>query len=655
MFIITVIPLTKLPLDKPQTYTYFTSYELSRGSLVLAPLYRRQVTALVIDITPLKNLSKIDIRKASFELKQVTQVLCETPLLTAGQLKLIAWMNHYYYAPLGLIVKTVIPEKLINKKFLSSRKEEENKPNEQSTQQKPLLIHSSLSTRIKIYIKEINQAINRNRQTLILVPQVYQINELERAVKSSLNNLAITCVSSNNKITEFRSSWQDIKEQKADIIIGTRSAMFTPFKNLGLIILDEEENSGHISWDMTPKYDGRKVAEKLAEFHGCKLVFGSDTPSVEYYHKIQNSGKIISEHFVEEKHKWEIIDMRDEIHRGNYSILSEALKEQIERMIAKQKQVVLFVNRRGTFRFVMCRDCGFTIKCPNCEIPLILHELESEEAPSTIYGKRTPFLECHHCNYRSNPPTRCPDCNGLRIKGFGIGTQRVEQEIKKIFSKSQVTRIDSDTMKNLIRRASSLNFLNNQVEPKGQIIIGTQMIFSYPSLKKVGLIGIITIDSMLNLPDFRMNERVFQTLCKLSTLGSKVLIQTYNPDNHIFTLLPARDYTRFFKQEIEERQIFSYPPFSSLVKIVYRDKSSEIAQRNISNLNSRFQNYVDRHKLEEKIDILGPSPAFISKEKGQWVWQIILKLKGLDEKTRRGLLQLVPLGWEIEVDPESLI
>lgn len=296
MHIVQVIPFTKLPLDRPQAYSYFTSFDLLKGSLVLVPLYKREVKAIVVDSYNTSQLNKMEIRKCSFELKQIIKVLCQKPILTKNQFSLIEWMTSYYYASPGLIVKTVLPEKLTRneKKLVSLAGTDEQVEN--NGQRKDVtdrlsdgsfFVSGGFQDRIKTYLKEIENTLNDDKgQVLILAPLVFDIERVKEKIRNKFPDMAISSVSSRDNVTVFRDHWKKIKSGFSKIIIGTRSAAFMPFKNLRLIIIDAEENSGHISWDMSPKYDVRKVAEKLAELDNAKLILGSRTPSVEYYYKL---------------------------------------------------------------------------------------------------------------------------------------------------------------------------------------------------------------------------------------------------------------------------------------------------------------------------------------------------------------------------------
>lgn len=639
MYIVYVIPLTKLPLDKTQIYTYFTSLELPKASLVLVPFYRRQVKALVIDIKKISTLNKTEIRKSSFELKQIIKVLYDNPLLTEHQLKLIQWMTKHYYAPLGLIVKTVLPEKLIqNPTKLNTASIPLSQPPNTTSTQKPYQTFYSIATpenRSKFYQKEIRSILAMKKQILILVPQAIRIEAMKECLENKFSG-SIVSFSSNIKITELRKNWKDIRSNHVKIIIGTRSSLFMPFYQLGLIIVDEEENSGHLSWDMAPKYDARKVARKLAELHHASLIFGSGAPSVEYYHEaVTQAGQIsppipVQLPFVNQRPQ--VMDMRQEIQKGNYTIFSDDLFQNIQTTLKKKGRIILFVNRRGSFRFTMCRDCGFSIQCPNCDVPMICHESGKDS--------RIEILKCHHCGHQAKPPNNCTRCGSIRIKGFGIGTQRVVQEIHKLFPKTNVIRIDSDSQEKDI--ASKIHDAN--------IIVGTQMILSLPSLKKVDLIGIVAIDSMLNLPDFRSGERTFQIIMKLSNLSQKVFIQTYNPENSIIQHVLTRNYQGFYEKEIADRKELSYPPFSQLVKLTYRHPTPSQAHAHANQIASDIKNL---NLPPNSLTILGPSPAFIARENNKWVWQIVAKIK--DESIKNSILSLIPTGWEIEVDPESIL
>lgn len=659
MRLISVIPITKIPLPLPQTLSYFSSAKnLKIGSLVSVPVGKRKAPGIVIGQKNIED-EKINIKKADFQLRPIDKVLNPNPVISKNQLALALWMHEYYYEPLGLVLKTILPTsqpKTYNLKPISYKKHPSS-PRLRRTDKNTNLLQSNLEDGIDYFKKEIEKTIKNKRQILILVPDINTLNNLQKNIRIDLSN-QYKSVSITSKTPQklFQKSWQEISQNKIQITLGTRKSLFVPFQNLGLIILAEEHSSNYKSWRQHPKYHTREVAIKLAELHNAKLIMQSTTPNVETKSQITNyksqtnfKSQISNpEHAINHK----IIDMKKELKSGNYSIFSNVLLDEIKKTIKKNGKIALFINRRGESTVVMCRDCSHIIKCKNCEVPMVFHQTYNLQP-------KTYNLICHHCSYKEKAPDLCPKCSGHRIKFFGTGTQKVERELQKILPNTHILRLDSDTAKNDKDKKEIIEKFTS----KNTILIGTQLINTV-ELPKLDLIGIINIETMLNMPDFHSSEKTFQIITsllnKLRNRG-KIMLQTYSPDNYAIKYGLKNDYTKFYEEEIKIRKLFSYPPFSQIIKLSFAHRNKLMASQEAKRLHTKLITYNlelaalgEPRPWRETYNIIGPAPAFISRKGGQYVWNIIVKTENKPE-IRNQLLKLIPSNWEVEVDPETLL
>jgi len=336
-----------------------------------------------------------------------------------------------------------------------------------------------------------------------------------------------------------------------------------------------------------------------------------------------------------------LIDMRNEIHGGNYSILSWQLQNDLEDVLERKKQAVFFISRKGAETFVFCRDCGYVEKCPSCESSLIHHK-----------ERNMSVLLCHQCGYKKNIQLKCPKCHSHRIKYFGAGTQKAKEDILKLFPNAKVELLDSDITPTQKEQRRVLDDFKNK---KIDVLIGTQLLFKKYDMPKVELVTILSLDNLLYTPDFRSGERVFNVFQNISTLcksNGKLHLQTYTQENQVLELCAKINYEAFYKNEISSREMFSYPPFSRLVKLVYKNKDSRLAESEAVRLSEKLK------KLElENVQILGPAPAHVPKVRNEYIFQIILKIRMAEdmENKKITLLKNIPEGWLIDVDPENLV
>ena len=393
---------------------------------------------------------------------------------------------------------------------------------------------------------------------------------VERFLARFGENIAI--LHSKLSIGERYDAWQKIKKGDIKIVIGARSAIFAPVQNLGLVIVDEEHDMSYKS-DMTPRYHAKDIAKYMAKEKHCPLVLGSATPDLETYYEAKNTEK--SNLYVLTKRanqmqlpKIDVVDLRQELAIGNKSMLSIQLQEEIQKNLQRKKQTILFLNRRGYSTFLMCRDCGHVFICKNCNISLTYHKFENK-------------LKCHYCGFEKKIPDKCEVCSSEKIKYFGTGTQKLEEEVKKLFPQATTIRMDSDTV---TKKNSHEEILNQFKQENKDILIGTQMVVKGHHFPNVTLVGVVAADGILNIEDYRAPERTFQTLVQVAGRAGReepgrVIIQTYNPDHYAIIHSQNQNYEAFYKTEITLRKMLKYPPFCDIILIKFQGTNKEELQK----------------------------------------------------------------------------
>ena len=409
--------------------------------------------------------------------------------------------------------------------------------------------------------------------------------------------------------------WQKIKNEQIQIVIGARSAIFAPVKNLGIIIIDEEHDISYKS-DTTPRYNAKDLAKYIAEKNSCPLVLGSATPDISSYYEAKETKKSNLYTLTKRANhanlpKIETIDLRKELALGNKSMISFKLQEEIKKNLENKQQTILFLNRRGYSTFLICRDCGYVFKCKNCNISLTYHKFDNK-------------LKCHYCGFEQNITNVCPECNSNKVKYFGTGTQKLEEEVHKLFPESSTIRMDIDTVTQKNSHEKILNkFKNEGID----ILIGTQMVVKGHHFPNVTLVGSVAADSILNLEDYRATEKTFQTLVQVAgrsgrELPGRVIIQTYNPDNYAIIHSQSQNYEAFYNTEIRLRKMLKYPPFCDIILIRFQGTDLMELQ---SVAKIVYKNLLEFQK--ENIAIYKPVPAPIDKIKNKYRWRMILKCK----------------------------
>ena len=509
-------------------------------------------------------------------------------------------------------------------KKLVLTKEQENALNNVADSMDDMLFSEFLlygvtgSGKTEVYLQLIEKALNEHKSSILLVPEISLTPQTVNRFIARFGKENIAVLHSKLSIGERYDEWNKINEGRAKIVIGARSAIFAPVKDLGIIIIDEEHDSSYKS-EMTPKYDAKEVARFMCKEANIPLLLGSATPDIDTYYRAKNEEIMLLELRKRankaELPEIEIIDLREELAKGNKSMISTRLYDEIQKNLEDKKQTILYLNRRGFSTFVMCRNCGYTVKCKNCNINLTYHS-------------NTNKLKCHYCGYEEKLVTKCPSCESEQIRYFGTGTQKLEYEIKKLFPTASTIRMDIDTVS---KKNSHEEILDKFRDENIDILIGTQMVVKGHHFPNVTLVGVIAADGSLNIDDFRANERTFQILTQVAGRAGRgkdkgrVIIQTYNPDNFSIECAKKQDYDLFYNAEISMRKQLKYPPFCDIILIGF----TSINEAEVKKVANSIHEYLKNRVLTENLGIIlyKALPSPIDKIKNKYRWRILIKCK----------------------------
>jgi len=502
------------------------------------------------------------------------------------------------------------------------------------------------SGKTEVYLQALAETVKMGRRGIVLVPEIALTPQtIERFAARFPGRVAV--LHSQLSLGEQFDEWQRIRDGNFDVVIGPRSAAFAPQPDLGLIVIDEEHEWTYKQPDKSPRYHTRHVALKLAELVGVVVVLGSATPDVESYYRAQQGdykllqlpGRVTPRDGTPLP-QVEVVDMREELKAGVRSLFSRSLSEAISQAVTSDEQVILFLNRRGAATFIQCRSCGFVLRCRRCDVPLTYH-LDQDR------------LVCHQCNHHTPVPQACPRCARRSLKFLGLGTQKLEQEAGYNFPTARLLRWDTDVTRG---RHSHDEILSKFRRHQADILIGTQMVAKGLDLPLVTLVGVVSADTALNLPDFRAGERTFQLLSQVAgragrgVKGGKVIIQTYTPEHYAIQAAASHDYDAFYNKEVEYRLELRNPPFSRLACLTYSHTNDLLCQREAGRMKRSLSQEIDSKGIAA-IEIIGPAPAFIHRLRGRFRWQLILRGSELS-----AFLDPVPLpqGWVVDIDPVGL-
>ncbi|MGG0790176.1 primosomal protein N' [Peribacillus simplex] len=470
------------------------------------------------------------------------------------------------------------------------------------------------SGKTEVYLQAIASVIEKGKEAIMLVPEISLTPQTVKRFKERFGE-QVAVMHSGLSVGEKYDEWRKIHRKEVKVVVGARSAVFAPFENLGLIIIDEEHESSY-KQEETPRYHARDVAIERAKSYKCPVILGSATPTLESFARAKkNVYKLLTLSQRMNKNALpavDIVDMREELRTGNRSMFSELLFTKLKDRLEKGEQTVLMLNKRGHSSFVMCRSCGLVINCPNCDISLTYHRFND-------------IMKCHYCGFEEGMPSVCPECESEHIRFFGTGTQKVEEELAKILPEARVIRMDVDTTS---KKGSHERLLNAFGEGKADILLGTQMIAKGLDFPNITLVGVLSADTMLHLPDFRSSEKTFQLLTQVSgragrhQLPGEVVIQTYTPEHYSIELSALQDFDAFYEREMHLRRQSHYPPYYYVVLITV---SHEDLMKTVS-VTEKITNYLGSRLNRDSI-VLGPVASPISRINNRYRYQCLIKYK----------------------------
>ena len=503
------------------------------------------------------------------------------------------------------------------------------------------------SGKTEVYLRAAEFALRQHKQVLLLVPEIALTAQIVQRFQAWFKD-AVTVVHSKLSPNERADVWYKMRTGQAGVLIGVRSAVFAPFKNLGLVIIDEEHESSY-KQDERPNYHAREVARQRCQALGAPLLLGSATPSLETYYRARQ-GEIVRLLLTERPGgsvlpQVDIVDMRAELAVKNYQVLSRKLRRELIATAASGHQAIVLLNRRGYSTFVLCRDCGETLLCPHCAVSLVYHEAGQ-------------VMRCHYCGHEYPVPTECPKCHSKRIKFFGTGTQKAEAEIGAL-PNVRILRMDQDSTAGKMEHETILRAF---ASGKANVLLGTQMVAKGHDIPNVTLVGILAADSILNLPDYHASERAFSLMTQAAgragrgKLPGKVVLQTYNPDNEVILLAAKQDYEGFAAKELVLRRQLNYPPYTQVLKLVVWHKDEAASYRQAEQVVSFLQACAQKAHLE-RTEIAGPFPAMIPKVRDLYRTNVLVKsprLAVLKEALLRSEFRRLP-NLYFDVDPLSML
>ncbi|HBH0604842.1 TPA: primosomal protein N', partial [Clostridioides difficile] len=571
--------------------------------------------------------------------------------------KLITLEFKDYYREPKSIYKSVLKSIKLNNE--QQEAVDEIKSNMFVDDKKPYLIHGVTgSGKTEVYMEIIEFALNQGLDSIFLVPEIALTPQTIDRLKSRFGDL-VGVFHSKLSEGEKHDVYKAVKAGKVRVLIGARSALFAPFNSLGLIIIDECHESSYKS-EKNPKFNAIEVARFMALKNNITLILGSATPSIEEYYRAKSGEykliNIKSRANDKPLPNIEVVDMKDELDKGNRSIFSLKLQKEIRYAIEENNQVILFLNRRGYANFVSCRKCGYVFQCENCDISLTYH-------------KKSNTGRCHYCGYEKEIPKECPECKSTYVKPFGVGTQKIEEELKYIFPDIKTLRMDKDTTS---KKGALDEILNKFKDKEADVLIGTQMLSKGLDFENVTLVGILSADMILNFPDFKSFETTFQLITQVSGRAGradkegKVVLQTYDTEHYAIKHAIEYDYEGFYEDEIKIRKAFGYSPFNNMLSVVVSGEDERLVIKNIKNMHASLIYLLEKRGINDLGFILGPNPCSISKINQNYRWQILFKDENIEINLLKGIIKYIcitkrdlifdkNINVSIDINPNSVL
>ncbi len=629
-----------------EALTYAHPKKLKAGQIIEVELQRQQVVGVISAVTT----------EPRFKTKEISRVF-DLPILPNHLLRLSNWLKEYYPAPLGILAQQLLPASFSEKQLANTSLHDLSKPSlknlppltkEQKSALKAMqdqntyLLHGATgSGKTRLYIELAFKAVNEGKSAIILTPEISLTAQLANSFKEVFGERVIV-IHSQQAPSERQKAWLDcMRASEPVIVIGPRSALFSSVQKLGLIVLDES-HEGAYKQEQAPQYQAGRVASYLAQITRSSLVLGSATPSISDYYLAKQKNKPIIElkelaqtNLITDT-KVTFVDRKDHSLFNRSPFLSQQLIKAIESALSRGEQSLLYLNRRGTARLVLCENCGWQALCQHCDVPLTYHGDKHE-------------LRCHSCSYHSPTPSNCPDCGHSEIIFKTAGTKAIVSEIERLFPNVRVARFDTDNSKAERFEQHYDSVKNGEVD----ILVGTQLLAKGLDLPRLSTLGILLADTSLYLPDFSAEERTFQLISQVlgrigrGHIAGQAIIQTYHPDHPVLQQAVSGDYQHFYETELEERQTYLFPPFCYLLKISVRRASIKAAEEAASNLKLEIETGGYKVRVE------GPAPSFYERFQNKYQWQLVVKARQRSELLK--IISQLPANCSYDIDPMDLL
>ena len=653
------VVLNNNPLERRFTYSVPEDFECMVGVRVMVPLGNREVTGYVVAIQE-------SIDETPYTIKAIKRVVDKEPLFGEREIALADWMSRFYLCSEGEALSCMIPggrrdadspalpvdeqSLAVSEDLLSEEQQEAIRAILSDTRRLHYLYGVTGSGKSEVFIRVAEQVVQSGKQVIYLVPEITLTHQLARQVASRFEN-RVAILHSGMTPSQRITAWRKIKRGEIQIAIGARSAVFAPFERLGLIIIDEEHETSYKAGN-APRYHARQIAQRRVGETGALLIMGSATPSLESWHMMTQD--LVVKHRLSTRvggggpPQISVVNMLGEQH-----LLSRTLVSQMRDTLARKRQTILFLNRRGFSHFFHCNACGYEMSCPHCSVSLTFH-------------KHAGKMVCHYCGYSRKPISVCPECSSVDV-GYGtFGTEMVEQEVRNLLPQAKIARLDTDSVRD---KKAVGTLLSDFREGKIDILLGTQMVAKGLNFPLVDLVGIVLADSALNLPDFRAQERTFSLIVQVSgragryNNAGRVVVQSYHPENLAIRLAVKGDVETFYTEELQSRAMTGFPPLTRLINFVVRGRNKERTAKEIEQLHALVERLLEsmkasRVQTEDIPDILGSAPCPLEKIAGNWRHHLVLRGKHIGR-----LLQVadairrtytVPSGMYLEIDIDPL-
>ncbi len=636
-----IAPCIILPLSRSALFSYVSDEPIQKGSLVSIPFGRRIIEGVVYDCRSLPG-------KTPMWMKSVSGII-EESFLTEEQLALAQEISEEYFTPLGKVLRHFLPKraKKRSKADVSSSKCKTLRPKKmerdilkkffsESVKKVFFLDTSGHGNDERLFSLLAQETNARKQQTLLLVPEIALIPAYEASLEKYFPKTSVAILHSMLSTGAYFDAWQRIRRGEAHVILATRQGLFAPFRDLGTIILSEEQDESYKQWDMSPRYYGKRVALMLGAFHKARVLFASNTPSAESIRGIEEKSILPLRPMRNVSLRGlSIVNLRLERFHKNYSPLSETLVAAIRETLTEGKQILLSVNRQGMSLFSVCEHCKEVLRCPNSGHPLV--------------GSKEGHYRCLSCSYKTGIFPACPHCGHLSFKNIGFGTEKIEKEVARIFPAARIFRADGSA----IQTYKAIRTLYEKgIAGTIDILIGTQMILKNPPLPKLSLVAMIDADSLLLFPDFMADERLFQRLSRSvwhTGSASKVIVQTFRPENAFFQKISEQEGTAFLHHILSERELLGYPPFGRLIAITAQGKTQKTAEGIANNIFRSLENILPKGSLH----IAPPQTKKFPGRRGTYESSILLRLQKTNDipDSLRIALRKISKDCIIDVDP----